>query len=361
LQRANFKTHEKNLTEPEKRKLNEIFEEELRAQKDIINAEISRDREHLRLVNFAAAPFLFRGTLGAATRYFLVRVEPLLKLGVKNCDVAVYNGESKVLILVECKSSIAKPSDEVDHTILAAKEAIAHKKDLDDMVGDTIGLTEFVLCTNAAYVARVREYVTDKDLPVCLWSADQATGKLLIEKQGRNTQNEIAKGRLHHDSKLTGLLIEGVASIGVRPILFLPSAHPCTILEETLPLLQLALEKAGQTRFQMSDIHTLLKGEASLFNVTDGELWSICEHIVKQGLEPQIFRDCSLSTTNWKDKEFEVAVKKGSVRTMTKDVRAKYTEFHSVKNSQEKSLEKFDASREKEGIKRLEDFGKSSN
>ncbi len=357
MQRVDFKTYEKTLTEPEKRRLNEILGDELRAQKDIINSNISRDREHLRLVNFAAGPFLFRGTLGAATGYFLVRVEPLLKLGIKNFDVAIYNRESKVIVLVECKSSITKASEEVDHTILAAKEATAHKKDLDEMVGDSIGLTEFVLCTNAAYVARVRDYVSDQDLPVCLWSADQATGKLLIEKQGKDTQGEIAKGRLHHDGGLTGLLIEGVDSTGVRPILFLPSSHPCTILEEILPLLQLALEKIGQTRFQMSDIHTLLKGEASLFNVTDGELWSLCEHIVKQGLESQIFRDCTISTTNLKDKEFEVAVKKGSVRTMTKDVRAKYTEFHSVKNSQEKSLEKFDASRENEGIKRLDDFG----
>jgi hypothetical protein len=355
LPSINLKSSVLNLSESEKNKLNEIFRHELDGQKEIIVAEIKTDREHLRLVNFSVTPFLYNGTIASETGYLFVRVEPLLKLGIKNFDVAIYNKDSKVVVLVECKSSIARREQEVDHVVSAAQAMIGNKKHLEDLLGDSINTIETVICTNAAYVSKIREYISDNDLPITVWLADQGTNKLLLEKQGKDTQVEITRGRCPHDGKFARLLIDGVRSTGVRAIPFLPSSHPCTLLEEVTPLLHLAMEKMSLDRFRLSDLHTVLKVEGSLLNLADDELWKLSELVVKEGLSPEIFRDCNSSAPLLKEKMFELTVRKASVRSMTEDVRSKYVEYISTKRAEEISLRRFQETRF-EGTKKLEEF-----
>lgn len=344
-----------NLSELEKTKFVEIYKRELNAQKEIIGSNIKSDREHLRLVNFCVSPFLYNGTIAAETGYLFVRVEPLLKLGIKNFDIAIYNKNSKVIVLVECKSSIARREEEINNVVSAAETMFANKKRLEELLGDTIIQIEAAICTNAAYVSKVREYISDKDLPLGLWLADQGVSRLLLEMQGKDTKVEIEKGRCPHDGKLARLLIDGVISTGVRAIPFLPSSHPCTLLEEITPLLHLALVRNSFERFHLSDLHTVLKVEGSLLNVTDDELWELSEFVVKKGSDPGIFHDCSASVNALKDKEFEISVRKASMRSMTEDVRKKYVDFHAIKKAEEISGQKFQESR-MVGTKKLDEF-----
>jgi len=234
----NFKAYRESLSEPERQKLDHILKLEFSVQSDIIDQNVKRDREHLRLVNFCVDPFRYMGSLHKETEYLFIRVEPLYNLAIKNFDCAIFNPSQKVLILVECKSSVSDPDGEVESVNQAILEVGSHKNELEDIVGDTINIIENVICTNAAYSSKVKSPILKRDLPVCLWSADQASGMLLLEKQSEDTSAEISRGRLHHDSKLTRLLLAGVKSGGpVRSVSFLPSSHPCTILEEILPML----------------------------------------------------------------------------------------------------------------------------
>jgi hypothetical protein len=354
----NFKGYRESLSDQERQKLDHIIKLELSVQSDIIDQNIKRDREHLRLVNFCVDPFRYMGSLHKETQYLFIRVEPLYSLAIKSFDCAIFNQSQRVLMLVECKSSVSDADGEVESVNQAILEAGTHKKELEDTVGDTINMIENVICTNAAYSSKVKSAILKRNLPICLWSADQASSILLLEKQGEDTSTEVSGGRLHHDSKLTRLLMGGVKSGGpVRSVSFLPSSHPCTILEEILPMLNVELEKTGATHFGLSDVSKLLNNESSplLYNFSDPELWKFAGHIVEVAQEAEIFRDVKSTSSDLETKQFELAVKKATVKSMIEDVREKYVEYHAARKSEEKALEKFEVDRSKL-IRKLEDF-----
>jgi hypothetical protein len=358
----NFRAYRESLSDQERQKLDHILKLELSVQSDIIDQNVKRDREHLRLVNFCVDPFRYMGNLHKETQYLFIRVEPLYSLAIKNFDCAIFNQSQKVLMLVECKSSVSDPDGEVESVNQAILEAGSHKNELEDTVGDTINMIENVICTNAAYSSKVKSAILQRDLSVCLWSADQASSMLLLEKQGEDTPTEISRGRLHHDSKLTRLLLAGVKSGGpVRSVSFLPSSHPCTILEEILPMLNVELEKTGATHFGLSDVSKLLNNESSplLYNFSDRELWRFAGHIVEVAQEAGIFRDLKPASSDLETKQFELAVKKATVRSMIEDVRERYIDYHATRKSEEKALERFETDRSKL-VKKLEDFSGTS-
>lgn len=354
----NFKTYRESLSDQERQKLDSILKLELSVQSDIIDQNIKRDREHLRLVNFCADPFRYMGNLHKETEYLFIRVEPLYSLAIKNFDSAIFNQSQKVLMLVECKSSVSDADGEVESVNQAILEASSHKKELEDTVGDTINMIENVICTNAAYSSRIKSAILKRNLPICLWSADQASSMLLLEKQGEDTSTEVSRGRLHHDSKLTRLLLEGIKSGGpVRSVSFLPSSHPCTILEEVLPMLNVELEKTAATHFGLSDVSKLLNNESSplLYNFSDRELWRFAEYIVGVAQEAGIFRDLKSASSDLETKQFELGVKKATVKSMTEDVRKKYVDYHAARKAEEKALERFEKDRSKQ-VRKLDDF-----
>jgi hypothetical protein len=341
LASPDFKTLRGSLRDTEREKLDDIFERQREVQREIIDQNVHRDREHLRLVNFAIGPFRYNGSLHTETGYLFIRVEPLYELGAKNFDVAIFNQSSKVMLLVECKSSVSDAEKEVDDVLRARETADAHASRLEDIVGDAINLKETVLCTNAAYASRLKNHITAKDFPICVWSADQATSILFLEKQGEDAVLEISRGRLHGDGKLTRMLLNGVRSEGIRSVAFLPSSHPCTTLEEIIPLLNLNLQTSGRDRFRLSDLANLMSKESSLSNFDESELWRLGQYLLKLGTEVQIFRDLTPAASDFAQKEFEISVRRGLVTTMTRDVRKKYTDFHSRRIAEEKSVPEF--------------------
>ena len=351
---SRLKEFEKHLTGTEKQRFGEIYRTELIGHRQIIEENILRDREHLRLVNFCVNPFLYRGILGVETGYLFVRAEPLFELIIKHFDIAIYNKESKVMALIECKSSVVEVSREIDHVSDAMKETLVNIEGLEDIVGDSIRTMETVFCTNSAYGNRVGEHIKGKDLGICLWIADQGTNKLVLQPQSQDTDEEVRKGRLHGDGKLTRLLVGGVESTGVRPLPFLPSSHPCTLLQELIPLLDLKLKTDSLDRFGQSDLHTLLKG--SLLNIADEELLELSDLIVRNGLDAEIFHDSKPWENSMKDKEFEITVRRGTVRAMVEDIREKYIESNCADKAEKSSVEKFKLGGLRE-TKSLEEFG----
>ncbi len=325
-----------SLIEVDRKRLIEIYEKQLEIAKDIIDQNIDRDREHLRLVNFTAEPFLYNGTVHHETEYLLVAVEPLYSISVKNFDLAIFNQKSKVIILVECKSSISDVGKEINDLVLASSTADDKLKELENIVGSSIQVKEVAICVNAAYTRRVREFIAQKNLPICLWGADRASDMLFMEKQGEDTKIEIERGRIHHDAALAGLLLRGIKSQGlIRSIPFLPSSHTCTILEEIVPLLLL---KAGEAdRFHLSDLRNILMNESYLTNFDDRELWRLSESILEKAIQVDVLRYRS-PTGDPKLAEFETVVRRSQIR----DIRKKYTDFNSKRIAEEASLKEFE-------------------
>jgi len=341
LSPQDFRRLRDSLADPEKQKLDDIFKKQLNVQRDIIDQNILRDREHLRLVNFCIRPFQYNETLYVETGYLFIRVEPFFGSATKNFDVLIFNQSSKVMLLVECKSSVSDAEREVRELVQCSEAADSRSRHLEELVGDAINIKETVICTNAAYASRIKSCITANDLPICLWSADQTSGILLLEKQGQDVNAEISRGRLHHDGKLTRLLLDGVRSEGIRSLTFLPSSHPCTILEETITLLGLSLESSNRDRFRLPDLTSLLNRESSLSNFGDQELWNLAQHLLNVGVEVQIFTDLTPTVDDLGRKEFSISTRPGGLARMAREVRKKYTDFHARRIAEENSVTEF--------------------
>lgn len=148
--------------------LDQILREQISVQREIIQENIRTDKEHLLLVNFCIDPFKYRAFLHNETGYLFIRVEPFYRLGLKDFDIAIYNATSKVLVLVECKSSVYDGEKEVDDLIKTIDIANDNHQLLEEIVGDEILKKEFSICSMAGYVPRLRPAIVSKNAPVCV-------------------------------------------------------------------------------------------------------------------------------------------------------------------------------------------------
>lgn len=334
-----------SLIDADKQVLDQIFREQFGVQKEIIQVNIRADKEHLILVNFCIDPFKYRAFLHNETGYLFVRVEPFYRLGLKDFDIAIYNAQSKVLVLVECKSSIYDGQKEVDDLIETIAVANDNHKLLEEIVGDEILLKEFSICSMAGYMPKLRPAIISKNAPICLWSADIFTEILSLEKLGEDTSAEISSGRLHRDDKLRQLLLKGGKSAygPTRLAAFLPSSHPCTILEEVCTVLHLNLEKSEKEKFRFSDLQNLLEKEKSLWNFGQEELWNFANKLFEEGLKIGVFRDLTSDVKETSDKEFELGISHGSTRSVINGVNTHYMDFHATRKAEEKAINEFKA------------------
>jgi hypothetical protein len=345
LEDPDYQKFRDSLIDADKQILDQIFREQVSIQKEIIQENIRADKEHLILVNFCIDPFKYKAFLHNETGYLFVRVEPFYRLGLKDFDIAIYNAQSKVLILVECKSSVYDGQKEVDDLIETIAVANDNHELLEEIVGDEILLKEFSICSMAGYVPRLRPTIISKNAPICLWSADIFTEILSLEKLGEDTSAEISSGKLHRDDQLRQLLLKGVKSAygPTRLAAFLPSSHPCTILEEVCTVLHLNLEKSEKEKFRFSDVQNLLEKEKSLWNFSQEELWNFANKLFHEGLKIGVFQDLTLGVSKLLDKEFELGISHGSTRSVINGVNRHYMDFHATQKAEDKAVNEFKA------------------
>ena len=136
---SNYNVFLNNLkSEKQKNKLKEIFELLQIEKEEIIKKEIEIDHKHLEIVNFCANLFKPFTMLYRETEYKLLLYEPLSELDIRNFDIAIYNTNSNVLILVECKSSYSDHKDKVDDIREEIKIMNENLAKLEDAIGDDI-------------------------------------------------------------------------------------------------------------------------------------------------------------------------------------------------------------------------------
>jgi len=340
-----FQEFRDSLVDEDKKVLDQIFQEQINVQKEIIQGNIRSDKEHLLLVNFCIDPFKYKSFLHNETGYLFLRVEPFYRLGLKDFDVAIYNAQSKALILVECKSSVYDGQKEVDDVIKKIAVANENHKLLEEIVGDEIQLKEFSICSKAGNVPKLKPAIISKNAPICLWSADIFAEILSLEKLGEDTSAEISSGRLHGHGQLRQLLLKGVKSAHgpTRLVAFLPSSHLCTVLEEVCPILHLNLVKNNKETFRFSDIQNLLEKEKALWNFSQEELWYFANNLLNEGLRIEVFQDLTPNVTGISEKEFKFRISHGSIRSIINGVNRCYMDFHATKKAEKKAVEEFKA------------------
>lgn len=345
-----------------KRKLDELYDKRFKINQEVVRTNISTDRNRLTIVNSCINPFKYKSYVSGKTGYLFIRVEPLYNLGVKNFDVALFNNENKGLILVECKSSIFDAKKLVRDILKKVKVAEDNREKLENMIGDDISFAEYVLSSSPSETRNLKQAIIPEDAPICLWAYDIFTKKLFLEKIKENTSAEIRARRLHRDSSLRRLLLNGVQSVtGSTPMItFLPSSHSCTILTEIGSLLHFYMEKNRKDRFYFADIQTLLEREKSLLNFDPEEIADLARSVIDWGLEVEIFADKSPTMEDITQKKFELDVSRTRPRTVVRGIRHKYLRHKSMEKAKAEALETFQK-RRIQGMVKLEEFMEEGN
>jgi len=316
--------------------------ERIAAQKSIIEQNILRDKQHLAIVNFCAGKFSVGSRLNARTSYVWIRVEPLYGSGVATFDLAIYNRDSRVLILVECKSALREPKRELDDLTRKIETTIAKKSELEVLVGDDINYLEFAFCIKAGDAPLVRPLIVSKNLPCCLWSADIFGETLILEKLKEDSLSEIKERRLHRDERLREQLVRGSQDRrSLRTVTFLPSSHMATILEELIPQLRTELDNSQADEFGLADLKNLLARELSLQNFGVEEQITLSEKVIKSALDSGLFVDMAKDVENILEKKFRLSSQTRQHRKLIEDCHKKYVEHHAKVNALERTVQEY--------------------
>lgn len=333
---SRFRALQSRLSKNDKAALDKQLASLIEIEGHNVEKHIDRDKRHLTIVNFCADRFSTGSWISRRTEYVWIRVEPLFGLGIKTFDLAVYNKSSKVMILIECKSSILEAEKEIDELIEKIGIMLTKKDQLETMIGDEIKVLEFALCVSAGNASQVRPLMVSKQANCCLWSADIFEQILILEKLADNIPSEIASGRLHHDGILRSLLLEGSREgSSLRIVTFLPSSHMATILEELIPQLQGELQRSKTNEFDLQDITTLIGREKSLQNLDPEEQIRLAGQILISGLENGVVVERVTGRSNIYEKRFRLTSHGRDPQKLLEDCHNRYVEHH----AREKALE----------------------
>ena len=136
-------------------RLNDIEESIQKSEMDAFKRDFEKSEYHDKLVDICNSAFGPESKCYTELAYAAVSSEPLIELGVKNFDVLIYNEKSKHVIFVECKSSTSGRGKYISDAYKAKMEVIRNQTYLEDMLGDEIRTTEFVLCIPSQNVERI--------------------------------------------------------------------------------------------------------------------------------------------------------------------------------------------------------------
>ena len=338
----------------ERQLLEQRMETQVGVQREVIEENVRSDKQHLAIVNFVVTRFEPGSHIHMETGYAWIRVEPLYGLGGRSFDLAIYNNQSKIMILVECKSGLSDAHREIKEIQEKIQNANDSREILSEMVGDDIAFLEFAVCVKAGLAPAARTAVLAVGAPVCVWEADIFGPSLFVDLHGQDSASEIELGRLHHDEKLRKNLLDGIkeAKAG-RLIGFLPSSHMCSILEEVTPFLRLKLggsqDEGGE--FSLEDIETLTRLEISLQIFDAKERKMLAEKILISGINAGIFADLTEEQTDLSLKKLKLTCQAKSGRQFNKDCHEKYVRHNaretvlqkviSEMNNTQPGLEKF--------------------
>lgn len=343
---ASFDDFKQTLSSEQKRILNKILEQETRKKRRVLLEHIEMDQKHLEILNFCANFFVPGQLLPDKTGYFLVLVEPLYSLRIKNFDLGIFRKENASLILTECKSSISDPKELVDDLNGAIRATNERKDELEKVLGNKIAdPIEFALCLPAVYANDVYKKILKTQTPVCVWAADLWNRKMKLFTSQEDTKIEIQSGRLHRDGPLNSLLGRGVESTlrAIRSIPILPSSHMCTLLVyvSTLTYLETKVHRKD-CEFQYSDVFSILTREMGrLTDLSDQDFKNLTTNILKTGHRKGIFKDLTDDVLELPRKIFQISGRRTNAEAVRRNVEETYVDHNAHEKARSESLSQY--------------------
>ncbi len=340
---VSFDDFKMTLPQEQRRILDKILEEQTRKKRRELLEHIERDQKHLEIVNFCANFFLPGQVLPDKTGYFLVLVDPLYSLGVKNFDLGIFRRENASLILTECKSSISNPKELIADLNEAIRITNERKDKLEEVLGNKIAdPIEFALCLPAVDAQDVYDEILKTQTPICVWAADLWNRKMKLFTGQEDVKIAIRSGRVHRDGNLNSLLGRGVKSTlrAIRSIPILPSSHMCTLLIHVSALIYLGT-KAQRTygEFQYSDVFSILSREMRhLTGLSDNYLEDLATNILETGLRKGIFKDLTEDVLELQRKIFQISGRRAKAEDVKRNVEETYVNHNALEKAKLESL-----------------------
>ncbi|MBO3842208.1 MAG: hypothetical protein FGF48_07315 [Candidatus Brockarchaeota archaeon] len=274
-----LKELKKTLPEKEKSEIDKAFDELMVREKGRIETNINIDLNHLVLVNLCINPFTKNSKIKSG--YLFIRTDPFFSTGSKIFDLLLYNPDSKIAILIECKSSISDPSREVNEVLLKIKQVQLNKDLLENIVGDSINEVEFVICVSPEYIVGMREAIRKVNEHICLWSANVVENKIFLIPSNEDRSKAPWERGTHRDGNLTQILVNAIkmegGSVRIQP--FMATSNMGLIVSELFTRLAFELMRTGTSQFSFKDVLTLI--ERSLLNHGSDEV----EKVARSSLE----------------------------------------------------------------------------
>jgi len=342
------------LNPPEKKQLEDIYDQETQRIKQELKDAIDRDLEHLELVNICYNVFVQSTEFNRLTGYNVRLVDPLYNLGIKIFDLALFRKESSTVILVECKSSISfrEKSKMLDETIQASELAVSKQVELENSIGEQIQRMEFAICSYPYFIDEIKDLIISKDAKLCLWAYHSTPGVIKLVTMGDDVYAEKMAGRMHYDESLRETLLKGIRPyIGsLRSLPIMPSSHMFIKLAYISQQLYLDRRKREERWFKYSDVFTLFKKAiGGTTDLTDVDIEEMTKTAIHSGIDAKIFRDLTQETEDFSQKEFDLSYSRREYEKFKSD----YITGKAKESAFKPALTKF---REKTGYKTLNEF-----
>jgi len=287
------KVEYEKLLKEKKKEYEKLMKEKIEENKNRLNTAFEEDKLHRIAVNMCCYPFCSNGYLKEKTGYFFIRADPLYELGryLSDFDFLLYNPMSNVAIFGEAKGSLSshQVNSEVSDVSKKINVVESNKEYIEnEIIGDQIKKFEYVLAVPPYSDQKVISEIRKKLLPVSVWSLDMGNRKLTLKTftDRENRLTETVAGQVHSDSKLKSELFDDVDTEDKFLDLF-PRSPPFTKISKCL----VTAKALSDSTNAISRENILDVIDKMLYYLTDETKQTICEEIIKGGIDIEILHE----------------------------------------------------------------------
>lgn len=329
----NYEEFKSKLKSDDAKILNTIYENLVKEYTQSLKLDISIDTNHNKLVNFLVNFFHRGGLIFKKSGYFIIRIDPLWKLKRKPIfDVLIYNEEGYAF-LIECKSSVSNPEEEILDIKEKIKISNEYIKNLEEVIGNSIKILKYALMC-PPHVADTFEDLVE-NAGIDLWSYDDMDNTIKISTRCPDKLEE--KYPFGKKDEL---------DISNDPLLVdcTPTSHVCNLLKHK----GTALFRRYDGDFSGAHIMSVTKGNFSNIGITDDEEIDILTNtLIKNLLEFEIIEEETKSSDVLSSRKFHFIDPPARADTFFKMVEEKYVKKNVERRAKENALEIYNREQEK--------------
>lgn len=303
-----------------------------------IEKGIERDKKHDTLLKQTISAFLPNGPIGTQTDWKFLGAEPLSEKNIPNADALFGNPERNLALLVECKTSLDRPSNALQQVYEAAEGIRENREYLSEKIGMDIDGLECAICIPSREDRRLIEQVEEHEQDnrdrerVFVWRVHYYDGETLDLYTDISTREA---GEATHDSELARILQASVDLTYSRQVTpaFFPSSHPKVIMEEAFSsILEKRVLNDGPLRyFKESELREELTTQRNLPHYDSNTIGNrVYDELVDRFIEFNIIEEISESDTELEGDEdeslFKYRVRGKSIDTLLNNLHNRYIE-----------------------------------